>query len=33
MSQTSLKDASDSEFVKGLASFGVTNFTQILLKE
>ena len=27
MSQASLKDASDSDFVKDMASFGVANFT------
>lgn len=27
MSQASLRDASDSDFVKGMASFGVANFT------
>jgi hypothetical protein len=31
MSQASLKDASDSDFVKGMASFGVVNFTKLLL--
>ena len=33
MSQSSIKDAADSDYIKGMASFGVANFSQILLKD
>jgi len=34
MAQMSLKDASgDSEYVKGIAAFFITNFTEILRQE
>ena len=33
MSHSSIEEAADSDYVKGMASFGVTNFSQILLKD
>ena len=33
MSQTSLREATDFEYLKGMASFGVTSFTQMIMQD
>ncbi len=33
MSQTSLNQAADIDYLKGMASFGITNFTQVIMSD
>jgi hypothetical protein len=33
MAQMSLKDASDSEYAKGISAFCILNYTQMLMQE